>query len=239
MNVQEVRPGLWRWTAPHPSWTPDKDKPGGWGQRVGCVYYEPRGKRIDSVVLIDPLAPPEGSPEAAKFWEALDRDVARANRPVTILVGNCSHSRSAQAVLDRYWERPGSSILAHESVAGIVTCRLTGTFGARGVLPGGVEARPIEGLDAGETVFHIPEHRALVFADAVIGSGGERVRVAPVSWGAGTPEAATLYRKSFRASLRALLDLEIDCLLVSHGDPILQSGRAALAAALDAPAWGE
>src|SRR3989442_6617435 len=116
MDVLEIEQGLWRWTAPHPLWTAEKGKPGGWGQMVGCVYYDPahRGKDLPTVaspatagpaktiVLIDPLAPPEGTPEAARFWAALDADIERAGAPVAILIGNEYHSRSAQSIYERY-----------------------------------------------------------------------------------------------------------------------------------------
>jgi hypothetical protein len=74
MEVQELRRGLWRWTAPHPDWSPSLDRPGGWPRMVGCVYYEPP-EAAGTVVLIDPLAPPEGTPDHERFWRALDRDV--------------------------------------------------------------------------------------------------------------------------------------------------------------------
>ena len=66
MDLKELRPGFWRWTAPHPEWKPEKDRPGGWGQMVGCLYYEPpESGETQPTVLIDPLAPPEGY-----FWIA-------------------------------------------------------------------------------------------------------------------------------------------------------------------------
>jgi hypothetical protein len=68
--VQKIRPGLWRWTALHPEWTPEEE----WGEEVGCLYQETE----DAVTLIDPLIPPEDS---ARFLEALDRDVARSAAP--------------------------------------------------------------------------------------------------------------------------------------------------------------
>ena len=61
MDVLEIAPGLWRWTAFHEEWNED----------VGCVYVETE----DGVVLIDPLVPPD---DTAKFWKALDRDVKTA-----------------------------------------------------------------------------------------------------------------------------------------------------------------
>src|SRR5262245_41727215 len=108
--------GLWRWTAPHPDWKPECGKPGGWQQMVGCLYYEPPAgvAGAGALVLIDPLAPPDGTADAETFWKALDADVARLARPVAVLLGNHYHERSAQAVMQRYRGRVNVSILAHE-----------------------------------------------------------------------------------------------------------------------------
>jgi len=239
MEVQPLRPGLWRWRAPHLDWRPEKDKPGGWGQMVGCVYYEPPRESADATVLFDPLAPPAGTPDAARFWEALDRDVNRTGLPVAVLLGNYFHERSAQAVYDRYREQPGAAVWASEAARGRVTCPLTRTFRAGDPLPGGVQGFAIQGLEKSETAYYLPPHRALVFADAVIGTGGGTVRVAPVSWAEAAPEGQALYGEKFRASLRVLVDLPVEMLLVSHGDPVLEDGHRALVAALEAPAWGE
>ena len=35
VNVAEIVPGLWRWTAPHPDWRRRSDD---WEREVGCVY---------------------------------------------------------------------------------------------------------------------------------------------------------------------------------------------------------
>src|SRR5947208_7013773 len=91
MDVKELCPGLWRWTAPHPSWKPENDKPGGWGRMVASASYEPaaasRRSGDPAFVLIDPMAPPDGTPEAESFWQHLDADVARIQLPVAILIG--------------------------------------------------------------------------------------------------------------------------------------------------------
>ena len=65
--------------------------------------------------LIDPLAPPVGTPDAERFWRALDRDVERSGMPVAILLGNHYHERSAEAIFDRYVRRPGASIWARQA----------------------------------------------------------------------------------------------------------------------------
>ena len=119
MEVMQLGEGFWRWTAPHPEWTPAKERPGGWGQRVGCLYLE----TSDGIVLIDPLAPPDESDDGRRFWEVLDREVARLGKPVTILLGNHFHQRSAPRVLERYRERPGAEAWAPEKTRFPVRCR--------------------------------------------------------------------------------------------------------------------
>ena len=91
MRVDEIAPGLWRWTGRHPDWTPGSE----WPQDVGCVYFE----SPDAVVLFDPLIPPE---DPARFLEALDRDVERAAKPVVILLTTDSHARSRDELVERY-----------------------------------------------------------------------------------------------------------------------------------------
>jgi glyoxylase-like metal-dependent hydrolase (beta-lactamase superfamily II) len=192
MRVQEVAPGLWRWTGLHPEWTPASAGPEGWDQEVGCVYYE----SPDAVVLVDPLAPPE---DEERFWAALDRDVERAGKPVRVLITVSWHDRSAEAVAKRY---------------GAAT---DGSF------PAGIEAHAATA--GGETVYWLPEHGALVFGDVVLGAE-DGVRLCPESWLDGT-------LAQLRDELRPLLDLPVERLLVSHGEPVLEGGHAALARALD------
>ena len=93
--MQEIAPGLWRWTGLHPDWTPGDAGEEGWEQEVGCVYYEAPA----AIALIDPLVPPEDS---ERFWTALDRDVQRAGRPVNVLLTVDWHGRSADAIAERY-----------------------------------------------------------------------------------------------------------------------------------------
>ena len=224
---------------PHPEWTPAKDRPGGWARMVGSVYFEPPPGESRSLVLIDPLAPPAGTPEALTFWTALDRDVERARLPVAILVGNSYHARGALEFQRRYAEKYGAEILAHADAVARLGFQPTRLFGPATVPVFGVEVFPVEGLDDGETALYIRSHRALVFADAVIGAGGGRLAVVPRSWAADGDAAGLRYRERYRASLGGLLDLDPALVLPSHGEPVLAAGRDALAAALAAPAWGE
>jgi len=221
VTVDELRPGLWRWTARHPEWTPEEGGPDGWDAEVGCIYSE----APDAVVLIDPLVPGEDA-ERDRFWRALDHDVARLGRPVAILLTTHWHERSAGAVRDRYAEGPGAEIWAAPSFATELAVTGVRAFDSGDPLPGGIEAlgtsRP------GQLVYWIPEHRALVPGDVLLGDGGGGLRVCPDSWLKG-PEAPT----EVRQALRALLDRPVEMVLVSHGDPVLDEGRAALAKALE------
>lgn len=234
MDVLRIREGLWRWTAPHPAWTLEQGGPAGWQREVGCVYHE----TPDAIVLVDPLAPASGSPDGEKFWRALDGDVARWNLPVVVLIGNRYHGRSADAIRDRYGAAFGVTVLAHAAAREHVACALTGTFRHGETLPGGVLAIGLDGYEPSETVFHLPAGNALVVADALIGAGGGRVRVVPAAWAPNDPESQAAYRERLRPSLRRLLDRPFDHLLVSHGEPVLAGGRAALEEALAAPSWG-
>ena len=238
LEVTPIAGGLWRWTTPHPEWTPEKDRPGGWGRMVGSTYFEPAAGSAGALVLFDPLAPPAGSVEAGKFWTALDADVERAGLPIIVFIGNGFHVRGALEFRRRYAGRHRVEIHAHEDAI-----KRLGPEPAHGFGPGaaraGIEVLPIDGLDGGETAFFIRDHRALVFADAVIGAGGGRLAVAPRSWAPDGDAAGERYRRSFRASIERTLQLDPAIVLPSHGDPVLSDGRMALRAALDGPAWGE
>jgi hypothetical protein len=91
MELTTIRPGLSRWTAPHPDYEPDPkpDSPADWPEQVGCVAYE----APDALVLVDPLVPDE-------LWPALDR--LAEGRGVVVLTTIAFHRRSREAVAERY-----------------------------------------------------------------------------------------------------------------------------------------
>lgn len=187
MNVVELAPGLWRWTAPHADWKQGDD----WERDVGCVYYE----APDATVLIDPLVPPERE----RFFDALDRDVERRGLPVAVLLTVPWHARSAAELARRY--------------------QMTTE------VPSGVEPFPVP--DVEETVWWLPEHRTLVVGESLFGDGVGALSLCPDTWVKGER------RDALRSALRELLDLPVERILVSHGEPVLENGRAALERALD------
>jgi glyoxylase-like metal-dependent hydrolase (beta-lactamase superfamily II) len=208
VDVLEVSPGLWRWTGWHEEWKED----------VGSVYVETG----DGVVLVDPLVPPD---DADRFWSALDRDVQRVGGDVHVLVTVFWHTRDTAAMVDRYRARvwaPRRGRAAIERRAGTVT----DTFRPEDPLPGSLRALPT--ARAAEVVYWIPGHEALVPGDVLLGDGEGGIRLCPQSW---LPES--IDHPKLAASLRPLLDLPVERVLLSHGQPVLADGRTALAAALD------
>lgn len=79
-----------------------------------------------------------------------------------------------------------------------------------------------------ETMYWLPGRSALVTGDSLMGDGAGGITVCPDTWLEGDAP------RVLRRELRALLELPIERVLVSHGDPVLEDGRAALERALNA-----
>jgi glyoxylase-like metal-dependent hydrolase (beta-lactamase superfamily II) len=207
MQVVQIANGLWRWTGHHEEWQED----------VGSVYCETG----DGVVLVDPIVPPE---DTDRFWQALDRDVKRVGGRVDVLVTVFWHTRHAAAMIERYSAHVWAATRGRAAIerrAGTVT----DLFRPGDELPGGIAA--LSTARAAEVVLWIPQHRALVPGDVLLGDGKGGVRMCPESW---LPEGTG--HAKLAASLRPLLELPVERVLVSHGEPVLTGGRDALAAAL-------
>jgi len=194
LNARELRPGLWRWTAPHPDWEPteEQDGPADWPRDVGSVLAVLR----DTVVLVDPLVPDDG-------WNELDALVS--GRPAAVVTTIDFHGRSREAAVVRY--------------------------GASEEVPLGVDVLSLSGL--GERIVWLPAYRALVPGDRLLGFGGDTpLRLCPDQWLRYLPGKPT--RDELREALVPLLALPIELVLVSHGEPVLENGRAELERALGA-----
>ena len=83
---------------------------------------------------------------------------------------------------------------------------------------------------AGETTFWLPDVGTLVPGDRLLGDEAGGLRVCPDSWLGYLRSGLT--GAELRVLLRPLLDLPIERVLTSHGEPVLSRGREALAAAL-------
>jgi hypothetical protein len=155
----------------------------------------------EAAVFIDALVPDD-----QRFWAWADALVDGAGR-CAVLTTIGFHRRSRDRLAARY---------------------AASTSRARDRLPAGIEAVALRG--AGEAVFWIPAHRALVFGDRVLGAPGGGLRLCPASWLAYLDSGLTV--DGLRDLLRALLELPVERVLVSHGEPVLSDGRAALERAI-------
>jgi glyoxylase-like metal-dependent hydrolase (beta-lactamase superfamily II) len=219
MEIEELRPRLWRWTATHPDWSPEEGGPEGWEPEVSSHALV----EDDALVLIDPLVPAD---DEERFWRGLVRDVEQHGPPQIVLTGYW-HARSAQTIFDRY---PGARIWVPESAAEKARewVEHTDTFSPGDTLPGGVESKKSDYTT--EVLLWIPSQRALVAGDVLLGTPEGEIRVCPDSWLAPGVTPAAL-----REQLRALLlDLPIEIVLLAHGTPVTENAHAQLEAALTA-----
>jgi len=83
---------------------------------------------------------------------------------------------------------------------------------------------------AGETMVWLPGPRALVPGDRLLGDDAGGLRLCPPGWLRYLPSRMT--EAELREALRPLLELPIEMVLVSHGEPVLRDGRAAIERAL-------
>lgn len=159
----------------------------------------------DALVLVDPLVPDDRE----DLRDALDALVRRHGRRVAILTTLGFHRRSKEELAVRYD---------------------ASTSRARKTLPAGVETVQIKG--AGETMVWLAEPRALVPGDRLLGADGGGLRLSPESWLRYLPSG--MRTRQLREALRPLLDLPVEKVLVSHGEPVLRGGHEAIARALEA-----
>jgi hypothetical protein len=200
--VHEVRPGLHRWTATHPDAEPAPTV--GSPDDWGPDVASIAYQAPDALLLVDPLVPGDRS----DLREELDALVARHGQPVVIVTTLQFHRRSRGELAERY---------------GASTSRTKKT------LPREVETVVIK--NAGETMVWLPKVRALIPGDRLLGDDdGGGVRLCPDSWLRYLPSG--MRRAELRKALRPLLDLPVELVLVSHGEPVLENGREAIAAAL-------
>ena len=173
-----------------------------WEEDVGSLALETDG----SLILIDPLDPPSdlGEPDhvlVTVYWHGRGTSDAGAKKV-------WASTRSAQPLQNR----------------GIV---VTNRFRAGDELPGGIQA--LQTARSAEVVYWLPEHRAVAVGDVLLGAGAkpratsDELRLCPERWlGKATHD-------DLKESLRPLLDLPVERVLVSHGEPLLRDGKRALA----------
>jgi hypothetical protein len=142
--------------------------------------------------------------EERLFWEWADSRCE--GRAVVVLETIGFHRRSCGAVIERY--------------------------GASTAPPPGL-VEPLAFPAAGETMFWLGEHDTLVPGDRLLGAqdGSGALRLCPDSW-LGYLEPAPS-QAELAAMLAPLRELACESVLVSHGEPVLSRGTAAIARALE------
>lgn len=169
-------------------------------------------RRADGNLCIDPVEPTE------QVLNELAREgVAR------ILLTNRNHSRAA----NRIRERTGARTAIHPADA--THARGQGTdlddeFGW-GEKVGPLVVVSAAGKSPGEVAFHWPERRLLIVGDAVIGNPAGRCGL--------LPEKVMDNPAQLRASVKGLLVLDFDTLLVGDGEPVLQGAKGQLKELVD------
>jgi hypothetical protein len=223
--MRTLAAGIYQWTAPHPTYRTSIEE-------VNCFALV----TADVLAVVDPQLPPDRDPRRRRLLARLD-ELATAPRRLEILITIPYHTRSSESLYERYWSTLPTRIWGDAGVAKRLTRHAplqvvaAGTPG-RGIAiaDGAAVALAIGKPRRSETPLYFPAHRAVVFGDAIVGTD-EGLRL----WNQSPTTSATWYREVFVPTLRVLLDLELDHVLVTHGPCAVGDGRRALEECLAAP----
>ena len=205
--IEDLGHGIHRWELRHPEW-----HPGEFGAKVGA-YLVHEGT---DTVLIDPLLDDD-------VMDALD-DLVQGEVVIAITIPY--HVRSCVEALERW----GGTLIGHPDIAKR--------------LPEGTEVHGDEDLPLGLTMhklsrgkerpLELPSTKALAFGDRIVGvDGGLRYWMSdPI-----TDKRRAWFRKTGAPGLQPLLGIDFEHALVTHGDPVMKSGKAALEDALSGDPW--
>jgi glyoxylase-like metal-dependent hydrolase (beta-lactamase superfamily II) len=219
--VQELRPGLWHWQAPHPQWRESEP----WDKNVSSYAADDGGR----LLLFDPIDPPGEIEELAS-----ERDTA-------IVLTAPWHERDARRLVERFGA-PVYTALPDSAEYLMQKWNLTAEQVGEGspdvawlVREGIGEARPFtagDRLDVGVEVFPgekpndlvlwVESHRAVVAGDTLV-DFGNGLEINPRWLDEEMPRAQVV------DGLRPLLERPVEHVLAAHGGPF---DRAALERAL-------
>lgn len=198
---KQIVPGLYHWTALHP------------GIRVRVSTYYLLRERI----LIDPLLPAPGG----IAW------LKRHGPPQHIFLTNRLHSRHSAKLTAAFacpvWcHRTGLYNLAPELKAR--------PYDWGDDLPGGTRVVKIGVLCPDESALLLPSVRAAAVADGVVRRGSGPLAFVPDELLVDDLSQAGAVKRGLKAAYLRLAKEDFDHLLLAHGNPWLNDGRAALRA---------
>ena len=210
--LDELAPGLWRFAVKRNGIPPTM-----------TAYVLRDG---ENTILVDPLVAGEAKP----LLPVLD-EVVRGR--VRIVVTTPFHVRGSELLWRRWRDRHQVTIFGHEYCATRLDDR-SAFQPLRGgeTLEGGIRTHSIGRPRRAEIPFELPSHRALAFGDSVLEIDGE-LRV----WPRHREIGRAWYEQRFLPTLDALTRLDVERLLVTHGEPVLRDGARALAATLARRPW--
>ena len=178
-------------------------------------------------ILVDPLVRERDT----EVLEALDGLVRGG---VRILVTIPFHVRGSELLWRRWRDRHEVAIFGHPQCLS----RLEDDSGFQALeggetLDGGIRVHTFGRPQRSEMPFELPSHRALAFGDTVLEIDG-RLRV----WAeVDTDRRRAWYEGRFLPTLRPLAELDIERVLVTHGEPVVSDGAHALADCLAREPW--
>ncbi len=206
VGIIDIAPGLWIWRARHPFWQEGDD----WPEIVTSTFVSAGKERY----VIDALVP---TLDNIGLWERLD-----SAPPTSILVTMPDHVRDVDLFSRRYKARPmGPLLFFPEDVPKIkLDPILPGMELAGGLVP------LYDGRGRMETPIWIPEHRTIVFGDALTERKGKLL-----VW------YSYAHNERELPALRAMLRLPFERVIISHCDnhPVL--GRSDFEKALELPPY--
>lgn len=198
---KQIVPGLFHWTAVHPA--------------IGIPvhsYYLARER-----VLIDPLLPSPGG----LAW------LKRHGPPKHIFLTNALHSRHSAQLVAAF----GCSVWCHRSGLSNLAPELKARpFVPGDKLPGGARVFKIGILCPHESALLLPRLRAAAVADGVIRRDGGPLSFVPDGLLVDDPSDAPRVKRGLKAAYRRLAKEDFAHLLMAHGNPWLDEGRASLRA---------
>jgi glyoxylase-like metal-dependent hydrolase (beta-lactamase superfamily II) len=189
----------------------------------------------EDTILVDPLSGPlrpRASADADEALLAALDEIVRGR--VRILITTPFHVRGSELLWQRWRDKHELTIFGHEQCTHptrLGDCPAFRGLSGGEILDGGVRVHTIGKPKRAEMPLELPSHRALAFGDAVLEIDGE-LRV----WErVDSEQRRTWYEQRFLPTLEALTKLDVERVLVTHGDPALRGG--ALAEAIALPPW--
>lgn len=198
--VQQILPGVWHWTAPHPNLR----------DFAVSSYW------LDEVrILVDPLI----GPSERDWFSGLGLT------PDAIVLTNHHHYRSSAELSDRY----GAAIHAPQASVHLYRGgeRVTG-YGAGDELAAGLVAVDLGARSANDCGLYFERARALWPADTIVRAPDDPAD--PIGWviDAFFEDPAASKSELLTVFTRILSDTDFEHLMPAHGLPLIGNGRAEL-----------